>query len=97
MAKDAITLASFGNELGFAKSASYSRSHKTLVIQFFDGSTFSIPVRLHKMVKYGGAGWIRVKPSDEQLETVAASYHGEHVIWDDIAQHYHISDLKRGV
>lgn len=80
-----------------AKSVSYNRSNKTLVIQFLDGSTLSIPVRLLEMVRYDGSEWISVEPSDEQLEAVEVSYHGDRIIWDDIGQRYRISDLKQGV
>ena len=80
-----------------AKSASYNRSNRTLVIQFLDDSTLSIPVRLLEMVRYDGSEWVKVEPSDEQLEAVEVSYHGDRIIWDDIGQRYRISDLKRGV
>ena len=80
-----------------AKSASYNRSNKALVIQFLDGSTLSIPVRLLEMVKYNGSDWVSVEPSNEQLEAVEVSYHGDRIIWDDIGQRYRISDLKQGI
>ena len=80
-----------------AKSASYNRSNRMLVIQFLDGSTLSIPIRLLEMLRYDGSEWISVEPSDEQLEAVEVSYHGDRIIWDDIGQRYRISDLKQGV
>ena len=80
-----------------AISASYDRSNKALVIQFLDGSILSIPVRLLEMVRYDGSEWISVEPSDEQLDAVEVSYHGDRIIWDDIGQRYRISDLKQGV
>ena len=80
-----------------ATSASYDRSNKALVIQFLDGSILSIPVRLLEMVRYDGSEWISVEPSDEQLDAVEVSYHGDRIIWDDIGQRYRISDLKQGV
>ncbi|MEL7522496.1 MAG: hypothetical protein AAGJ80_12940, partial [Cyanobacteria bacterium J06553_1] len=69
-----------------AKSASYDRSNKALVIQFLDGSILSIPIRLLEMVRYDGSEWISVEPSDEQLDAVEVSYHGDRIIWDDIGQ-----------
>ena len=80
-----------------AKSASYDRSNQTLVIQFLDGSILSIPVRLLEMVRYDGSEWLSVEPSNEQLDAVEVSYHGDRIIWDDIGQRYRISDLKRGI
>lgn len=80
-----------------AKSASYDRSHKALVIQFLDGSTLSIPVRLLEMVKYDGSEWVSIHPNDNQLEAVEVSYHGDRIIWDDIGQRYRVSDLKQGI
>ena len=80
-----------------AKSATYKRMSRTVVIQFLDGSTLSIPIRLLEMVRYDGSAWVSVKPSDEQLETVEVSYHGDRIIWDDIGQRDRISDLKRGI
>ena len=80
-----------------AKSASYDRSNKALVIQFLDGSILSIPIRLLEMVRYDGSEWISVEPSDEQLDAVEVSYHGDRIIWDDIGQRYRISDLKQGI
>ena len=80
-----------------AKLASYNRSNRTLVVEFLDGSTLSIPVHLLEMVRYDGAEWVSVEPSDEQLEAVEVSYHGDLIIWDDIGQRYRISDLKQGV
>lgn len=80
-----------------AKSASYDRSNQALVIQFLDGTTLSIPVCLLEMVKYDGSKWVNIKPSEEQLEAVEVSYHGDRIIWDDIGQRYRISDLKQGV
>lgn len=80
-----------------AKSASYNRHKRTLAIQFLDGSILSIPVRLLEMISYNGSEWLRVKPSDEQLEAVEVSYHGSRIIWDDIRQRDRISDLKQGV
>ncbi|MGC1306636.1 MAG: hypothetical protein WA885_05360 [Phormidesmis sp.] len=97
-----MTLNSISN---IAKSASYDRSNRTLAIQFLDGSTLSIPIRLLEMVRYDGSEWVSVVPSDEQLEAVEVSYHGvgeasrleNRIIWDDIGQRYRISDLKQGV
>jgi len=80
-----------------AKSASYSRSNRLLVIQFLDGSTLSIPIHLLEMLRYDGSEWISVEPTDEQLEAVEVSYHGDRIIWDDIGQRYRICDLKQGV
>ena len=80
-----------------AKSASYDRSNQTLVIQFLDGSILSIPVRLLEMVRYDGSEWLSVEPSNEQLDAVEVSYHGDRIIWDDIGQRYRISDLKQGI
>ena len=79
-----------------AKSASYNRSNRSLMIQFLDGSTLSIPVRLLEMIRYDGSEWVSLKPSDEQLEAVEVSCHGNLIIWDDIGQRYRISDLKQG-
>ena len=89
-----MTLNSISN---IAKSASYDRSSKALVIQFLDGSILSIPVRLLEMVSYDGSEWVSVKPSDEQLDAVEVSYHGDRIIWDDIGQRYRINDLKQGI
>ena len=80
-----------------AKSASYDRSNQALVIQFLDGSILSIPVHLLEMVRYDGSEWLSVEPSDEQLDAVEVSYHGDRIIWDDIGQRYRISDLKQGI
>ena len=80
-----------------AKSASYDRSDKALVIRFLDGSILSIPVRLLEMVRYDGSEWVSVEPTDEQLDAVEVSYHGDHIIWDDLGQRYRISDLKQGI
>ena len=80
-----------------AKSACYDRSSKALVIQFVDGSTLSIPIRLLEMVSYDGSQWVNVVPSDEQLDAVEVSYHGDRIIWDDIGQRYRIGDLKQGI
>ena len=40
------------------------------------------------MVRYDGSDWVSVEPSDEQLEAVEVSYHGDRIIWDDIGQRY---------
>ena len=80
-----------------AKSASYDRSNKALVIHFLDGSILSIPVRLLEMVRYDGSERISEEPSDEQLDADEVSYHGDRIIWDDLCQRYRISDLKQGV
>ncbi|MEL7225686.1 MAG: hypothetical protein AAGL17_12710 [Cyanobacteria bacterium J06576_12] len=80
-----------------AKSASYNRHKRTLAIQFLDGSILSIPVRLLEMISYNGSEWLSVEPSDEQIQAVEVSYHGDRIIWDDIGQRYRINDLKQGV
>lgn len=64
------------------------RSFETSQLTLSSGDLAAQLARARKHTAQGG---------DEQLEAVEVSYHGDRIIWDDIGQRYHISDLKQGI
>lgn len=78
-----------------AINAHYDRAHKSLVVEFADGSASMWPMRLLEMVRYDGRNWVPVEATETQLEAVEPG--GERVYWDELGQDFLISDLKAGI